>query len=159
MAGDTEAEARPTLACRGPTLGLPELIEHALEMLGWLRRWSHRGARLAQATVGRLLGGVIRSPSPAAPLALGVFNAFLPCQLIYALAARAASSGSIGEGMATMLWFGLGTVPAMLAIGTARRWLPAALRGRLQVASALLVLVFAAITLLRAFESAPPCAH
>jgi hypothetical protein len=130
-----------------------------LEMLGLLRRWSHRGAALAQATVGRLLGGVIRSPSPAAPLALGVFNAFLPCQLIYAFAARAASTGSIGEGMLTMLWFGLGTVPAMLAIGTARRWMPPRLRARLSAASALLVLAFAAITLMRAFDFGPGCGH
>jgi hypothetical protein len=130
-----------------------------LEMLGLLRRWSHRGAALAQATVGRLLGGIIRSQSPAAPLALGVFNAFLPCQLIYAFAARAAGTGSIGEGMLTMLWFGLGTMPAMLAIGTARRWMPPVLRARLQAASAVLVLVFAAVTLMRAFESTPGCAH
>ena len=59
-----------------------------LEMLGVLAQVTSRGAAFAQATVGRLLSGVIRSPPLAAPLALGVFNAFLPCQLIYAFAAR-----------------------------------------------------------------------
>lgn len=130
-----------------------------LEMLGLFRRFTHRGAVLAQAAVGRLLGGVMRSPSPAAPLAFGVFNAFLPCQLIYAFAARAAATGSVVDGMTTMLWFGLGTVPAMLAVGSARRWFPPILRGRVSVASGILVLVLAAITLSRALTTAPPCAH
>ena len=131
----------------------------ALELLGLLRQFTHRGAGLAQATVGRLLGGVMRSPSPAAPLALGVFNAFLPCQLIYAFAARAAATGSVVDGITTMLWFGLGTVPAMLTVGSARRWLPPALRGRLSLASGVLVLVLAAITLARALPSDPACVH
>jgi sulfite exporter TauE/SafE len=130
-----------------------------LEMLGVLPRFSHRGAGFVQATVGRLLGGVMRSPSPAAPIAFGVFNAFLPCQLIYAFAARAAATGSAVEGMTTMLWFGLGTMPAMLAVGSARRWLPRSMRAWLSLASGVLVLALAAITFARALASAPPCAH
>src|SRR5690349_3669833 len=56
------------------------MIAIGLEVLGALPQLTGRGAALASATVGRLLGGVMRSQSPVAPLALGVFNAFLPCQ-------------------------------------------------------------------------------
>ena len=125
-----------------------------LEMLGILGRLTARGAALAQATVGRLLDGIIRSRSPAAPLALGVFNAFLPCQLIYAFAARAASTASVRDGMLTMLAFGLGTCPAMLAIGTARGLFRPALRRRLAFASGVLVLVFGVVTAVRGVHRA-----
>lgn len=60
-----------------------------LEMLGVLGHISARLAYQAQRHLGRLLGGVMRSPSLAAPLAFGVFDAFLPCHLRYAFAARA----------------------------------------------------------------------
>src|SRR5262245_41932084 len=130
------------------------MVVVGLEMLGGLGRLTWRRAALAQATVGRALGGVIRSGSPAAPLALGVFNAFLPCQLIYAFAARAASTGSIGEGMLTMLAFGLGTCPAMLAVGTARALLQPRFRRRLSLASGVLVLLFGALTAARGLQRA-----
>ena len=133
------------------------MVVVGLEMLGVLGHVTARGAALAQATVGRTLGGVIRSRSAAAPLALGVFNAFLPCQLIYAFAARAASTGSIGEGMLTMLAFGLGTCPAMLAVGTARALLRPRLRRRLSLASGVLVLVFGALTAARGLDRAGDC--
>jgi hypothetical protein len=131
------------------------MIVVGLEMLGWIRQLTAVGARLAQATVGRLLAGVIRSRSWAAPVALGVFNAFLPCQLIYAFAARAAATASMTEGMLTMLAFGLGTVPAMLALGAARVLARPAIRARLTRASAVLVIAFGVVTLLRGLDLLP----
>jgi sulfite exporter TauE/SafE len=69
------------------------------------------------------LRAVLKSPRPAAPLAFGVLNGFLPCPLVYAFAAQAASSGGTLPGLGVMLAFGLGTFPAMLAMGAAGAWL------------------------------------
>ena len=93
--------------------------------------------------------------SPVAPLALGIFNAFLPCQLIYAFAAGAASTASVGLGTLTMLAFGLGTVPAMLGIGTVGALITTRVRARLSILSALVVLAMAAVTILRALDAVP----
>lgn len=131
------------------------MIVVGLEMLGVLAGITARGAAMVQASLGRLLGGVIRSRSPAAPLALGVFNAFLPCQLIYAFAARAASTASVGEGTLTMLAFGLGTLPAMLAVGTTHAVVGARVRARLALVAGLLVLGFGVLTLLRGLDALP----
>ena len=95
----------------------------------------------------------------AAPLALGVFNAFLPCQLIYAFAARAASTASIAEGMLTMLAFGLGTVPAMLALGCTPRLVGPTTRARLARASGVLVVAFGLLTALRGCDLVPHLGH
>lgn len=135
------------------------MIVVGLEVLGVLSRITQRGAALAQATVGRMLSGVMRSSSPAAPLALGVFNAFLPCQLIYAFAAHAASTASVSEGMLTMLCFGLGTVPAMLSLGLARTLARPSIRARLSLASGVLIIAFGLVTLLRGLDVLPHGGH
>ena len=152
----------------GPVHGLEQIlaivagtfmIVVGLEVLGVLAQITTRGAALAQATVGRMLGGVMRSRSLAAPLALGVFNAFLPCQLIYAFAARAASTASVTEGMLTMLCFGLGTVPAMLSLGVAGILARPSVRARLSVASGVLIIAFGVLTVLRGFDVLPHAGH
>jgi sulfite exporter TauE/SafE len=97
----------------------------------------------------------MHSPSPAAPIALGVFNAFLPCQLIYAFAAAAAATQSVVAGMLTMLAFGLGTVPAMLALGITRVLAEARMRARLSLVAGALVVVFGAFTVLRGLDLVP----
>jgi sulfite exporter TauE/SafE len=75
--------------------------------------------------VGWLADGLrvlTRSPAPGAPLALGVLNGLLPCPLVYAFVAHAASSGGALPGLLIMAAFGLGTFPAMLAAGSIGAW-------------------------------------
>ena len=125
------------------------MIVVGLEQLGVLARLTERGAALVRNAVGHALGNVMRSRSPVAPVALGVFNAFLPCQLIYAFAAQAASTASIARGAAVMLAFAAGTVPAMLALGLSPALLPARTRLRIGRAGAVLVIVYGGLTAAR----------
>ena len=46
-----------------------------------------------------------------------MFNGFLPCPLVYAFVAEAASAAGAIPGFLTMASFGLGTFPAMLMMG------------------------------------------
>ncbi|MDB4998279.1 MAG: hypothetical protein JWM74_5711 [Myxococcaceae bacterium] len=50
-------------------------------------------------------------------LLFGAVWGFLPCGLVYSALALAAGAGSLGAGAATMLAFGAGTLPALLAMG------------------------------------------
>ena len=75
-------------------------------------------------TLSRALRDLIKAPGFGAPLAFGVLNGFLPCPLVYAVAAQAAASGGPLPGLLTMAAFGLGTFPVMLlmaGIGVAWR--------------------------------------
>jgi sulfite exporter TauE/SafE len=47
----------------------------------------------------------------------GLFTGLLPCGLVYAFLALAVSSGSMISGLLTMMVFGLGTMPVMVATG------------------------------------------
>ena len=97
------------------------------------------------------LGALAATPNRAAPVALGVFNGFLPCPLVYAFLAQAAASGSAGSGVLTMIALGLGTFPAMLAMG----WMGITLRPTWRKAGVRLagtvVLVFGLVTIARVF--------
>ena len=95
-----------------------------LQLLGWLRR-RHGPPMLGLGGqfLAPALRDLLRAPGPAAPLAFGVLNGFLPCPLVYAFAAQAAGSGGALPGLLVMLAFGLGTFPAMLLMAGLGGWL------------------------------------
>jgi sulfite exporter TauE/SafE len=133
------------------------MVAVGLEMLGLVRGVTTLVARIGRGRLGRALASVAWSRSAAAPLALGVLNAFLPCQLVWAFAARAAASGSVGEGMAVMLAFGLGTVPALLLVGRGGTLVAARIRAPLVRLAAAVVIAFGVLTALRGL--APDAGH
>ncbi|MDL0429878.1 sulfite exporter TauE/SafE family protein [Marinobacter sp. TBZ242] len=56
-------------------------------------------------------------------LALGALWGWLPCGLVYSTLGWAALQPTVGSAAATMLFFGLGTLPSMLATGYAATWI------------------------------------
>lgn len=85
-------------------------------------------------------------------LALGAIWGWLPCGLVYSVLVAALASGSPWRGAALMLAFGLGTLPALLAMGMAA----VRLRSILQQVwvrrlSGIAVIGFGVVGLLRAF--------
>ncbi len=82
---------------------------------------NHLPSRPASGT-GLCLGGTfvasfLREPGGLNAFLAGLFTGMLPCGLVYAFAALAASSLSVLRGAAVMAAFGLGTVPVMVATG------------------------------------------
>ena len=59
-----------------------------------------------------------RKPSNMAPLLVGAGTFFLPCGFTQALQLYVLSKGNAGTGALTMLAFSLGTLPALLSLGT-----------------------------------------
>jgi uncharacterized protein len=110
---DSLAPAQAALAIVAGLL----MICMALQFFG-LFGFAHR---LSMGFGGSTLVMSLRSLLPAhglaAPLALGVLNGFLPCPLVYAFVAEAASTGGALHGILSMAAFGLGTFPAMLMMG------------------------------------------
>jgi hypothetical protein len=92
------------------------MIIMALSFFG-LRGWHRVTGSFGGSTLVNSLRSLLRTPGHAAPLAFGVLNGFLPCPLVYAMVAQAASTADVLSGCLTMAVFGLGTFPAMLAMG------------------------------------------
>ncbi len=102
----------------------------------------------------------LRAPWQA--LAFGAVWGFLPCGLVYSALGLAALAGSPARGAATMLAFGAGTVPALLAVsalmGALRR---SSWSAKLRVAGGALIAMLGAIHLTLAadklHEPRAPC--
>jgi uncharacterized protein len=94
-----------------------------------------------------LTGNALQLPGPARFFALGMLWGFLPCGLVYAALTLAATSGSASGGALTMLAFGAGTLPSMVATTLAGSVVMHRLGGRhaRRIAGGLMI-VFAAWT-------------
>jgi sulfite exporter TauE/SafE len=124
------------------------LVIQGLHAAGWLPRW--RMQRRAQGCLGPTLFGRLLQDTRAANLFLGgVVNGLLPCGLVYAFLALAASSGDLPRGALTMLLFGLGTVPVLALVGLGGSILSLATRRRLLHLAAWCVVLTGVITLAR----------
>ncbi|MGH6948826.1 MAG: sulfite exporter TauE/SafE family protein [Kiloniellales bacterium] len=99
------------------------MIVMALQFFGLLQRVHGGLVGFGSSTLIGALRSLLSARGSAAPLALGVVNGFLPCPLVFAFVAQAASTASAPTGAATMVAFGLGTFPAMLMMGGVGRML------------------------------------
>ena len=69
-----------------------------------------------QKHLNTALGKVIRSKSPAKLSFLGLLNGFLPCGMVYAALLNALLTGDIIGSVLAMVFFGIGTLPAMVGV-------------------------------------------
>jgi uncharacterized protein len=106
------------------------MIAMALQFFGLLQAFHRLAIGFGSSTFALSLRTLMTTRSRAAPLAFGVFNGFLPCPLVYAFAAEAASTTQALPGFLTMASFGIGTFPAMLMMGGLGRVLAPAWRQR-----------------------------
>lgn len=79
----------------------------------------------------------------------GIATGFLPCGLLYGMLSIAAASQSVTRGAALMVIFGLGTSPALMALGVAGRSITVQWRGALYKAAAISLLGAGILTCLR----------
>jgi uncharacterized protein len=123
------------------------MIAMALQMFGLLTRFHRFAVGFGSTTLALSLGRLLNAPGSAAPLAFGVLNGFLPCPLVYAFAAQAASTAGALPGFLTMAAFGLGTFPAMLMMGGVGQFLGRAWRRRGVCLAGGLILLFGLVTI------------
>lgn len=145
-----------TYACIGALLGALGSLGAVRGALGPLQRWVWLVAGLLMIIMGLAIAGVpalvrlgrvvergasvatagwfggayaaLAKAGPAAAVPLGMLQGLLPCGFLLSIEASALGTGSALAGAATMLAFGLGTVPALAGFGAASGLLGA--RGR-----------------------------
>jgi uncharacterized protein len=74
-------------------------------------------------------------------LVLGMLNGAIPCGMVYMALLSSVATGSVWGGAIFMAIFGLGTMPAMLALGIAKRHFTPALRTRIRKLTPVLVAI------------------
>lgn len=87
----------------------------------------------------------------------GVANGFLPCGLVYAFLALAVASGQVGTGLAIMVLFGVGTIPAMTLVGCGSTLLSHHARLRIYRLAACFVILAGAMSIKRGWPGDSEC--
>ena len=89
-------------------------------------------------------------------LLIGVLNGFLPCGFVYMGLAGALASGSIINGIMFMLFFGIGTIPAMFALSIFGKFITLNWRKKLSRLTPVLAVLLALIFILRGLNLGIP---
>jgi sulfite exporter TauE/SafE len=126
----------------------------ALIVLGvraWRRltRWRPGQNSVGGCKTGGAVAQVLAAPGLWRPFSAGVLTGFLPCGLVYAYLAVAATTGDLARGAALMAFFGAGTVPLMAAAGLGGGLLTWRSRRRLLQAAAVCVAATGVLTAAR----------
>jgi hypothetical protein len=95
------------------------------------------------------LGKLFSHPRPSAQFSIGMLNGLLPCGLVYAGLAGAAASGSALQGALFMFLFGMGTMPAMVALSFLGNKISVSFRQKLRKAVPVFVGIMALLLVLR----------
>lgn len=136
------------------------LIVEGLFATGLVRRRQPRSGGVMGCLAGSVFGELLRTPGRGGAFTAGLVTGFLPCGLVYAFVALAASSHDLLKGIGTMAAFGLGTVPLMVLAGTGSMLLTVERRKWLYRAAAWCVIATGVLTVVRGYgflsSSAPP---
>ncbi|EAU53806.1 sulfite exporter TauE/SafE family protein [Mariprofundus ferrooxydans] len=127
------------------------MILFAMNLAGWLpdplRRagiWAARRTGLAQ-----LARSVANDARAGGWYALGLANGLLPCGLVYAALSLALAAGDAVDGLLMMTCFGLGTIPAMMAVPSVLRAMTPTLRSTAMRTAAVMMVVLGLMTIFR----------
>lgn len=95
------------------------------------------------------LGKLFQSRKQSSLLAIGVLNGFLPCGLVYlALSSSVITASSLNGGI-FMLFFGLGTFPAMFTTAVMGNYLNQTIRLKIRKAVPVMLFLMATLLVLR----------
>ena len=90
------------------------LILSAFSLVHWEKHlWSLPGLRTIGQWIPKTFGRLMQHSSPLAPLLGGMINGLLPCGLVYLMLSTALTTGDTWISAQMMLFFGIGTIPAL----------------------------------------------
>jgi sulfite exporter TauE/SafE len=97
------------------------MIAVGLYLAGFAKvlRWAERAGEPVWRLVAPVARRLVPVRTPGHALVLGLMWGWMPCGLVYAALGAATTTGSAIGGAMTMAAFGLGTLPMLLAMGSA----------------------------------------
>lgn len=120
---------------------IPKLISQKSRVSSW---WYKLFGNLYQE-----MSALIKKGSISSIFVLGIINGFLPCGLVYVALAGALAQSEVYNGSLFMVMFGLGTAPAMFAIGWASKYISLTLRNSIRKVTPYFIAFFGILLILR----------
>lgn len=117
------------------------MILLGLGLKGWLPTTRLvESSRLGRFTAEKFMS-LVGTQSMAGRYMLGMANGFLPCGPVYAMAMAALTAPTPLHGAHTMVMFGLGTMPVLIAVGLGAGRLAPSLQRKFNFVAAVLVII------------------
>ncbi len=116
-------------------------VEQRLLTLPWMDR--------LYAALRQHLSAMLGKSGWQTHFGIGLLNGLLPCGLVYMAIAGAITSGEVGESIAYMALFGLGTIPLMLTLMLAGQRIGVRFRSRLRKLYPVLLTIMAILFIFR----------
>jgi uncharacterized protein len=110
----------------------------------------------ALARLKSAIAPLIRSHRYAAQFGVGLLNGLLPCGMVYVALAGALAAPTVAESAAFMTLFGLGTLPAMMAVSLAPGFVSAGARASLRHLTPAVTAVVAVLLIVRGLALGVP---
>ena len=120
------------------------------------KTWQPRWLQLAYLQVQNIINRFLRSKSVAGYLGLGLANGLLPCGMVYIAIAGALSTTAVDSGMLFMFSYGLGTLPAMLALSLFRMRITIGVRQQMKKLVPVVITCMAVLLILRGMNLGIP---
>ncbi len=102
------------------------------------------------------IGSLFKQKSYFSFFSIGFLNGFLPCGFVYAGLAGAISTGSAFNGMIFMVFFGLGTFPAMFTVSIFSKFIKLNLRKKLSKLTPVFAIFLALLFIMRGMNLGIP---
>ena len=83
---------------------------------------------------------------------VGMAMGLIPCGLVYAAGMKAISTGNVLSSSLAMFVFGLGTMPAMILVGSASSFFTQKLKKKIYLVASILLLILGVVTAYNGFE-------
>ena len=101
---------------------------------------------------GKVFIPLFRSRRAASKVLLGMATGFLPCMLSWAIVVKAATTQNILAGFLTMVFFGIGTVPALFLAGLSASFLSLKVRFFGERVAAVSIMVMGFILIFKGYK-------
>lgn len=144
------------MGCLLMGLGLRQIRPQWLPQLPFLHPLLTQGLHIR---LNRAMIGLTDHPRWWTPAVLGMVWGLIPCGFLYAAQIKAAATGDVWLGGATLLFFGLGTLPTLLVVGLSTAILSKDRRAQLFQMGGWLMVIIGLLTLLRTGDMTDYSSH
>jgi len=102
------------------------------------------------------MGSLFKSKNRAVFYLIGILNGLLPCGMIYVALTSALATQNILQGGLIMVFFGLGTMPALIMVAIAGQYFGVVFRNKIQKLLPVLILSMGVLLILRGMNLGIP---
>lgn len=137
-------------------MGVILLIIAIIKITGIGRHTNNQWLSGYKKSIEKQFAKFITKPGLGAQFTVGILNGLLPCGLVYIALAGAVTTTFAWQGAAYMALFGLGTLPMMLSVSMASRWVTKTARTKMMKAIPYFVGVVAILFIVRGLNLGIP---